>query len=170
VTSTARSSPAPAEAPARDGIISQRLADLMDDMLAAQAPNAGRFCCACFHPLARDRTACPFCGIAVSEVATVEAVPREIIEAHHLRRKRESLVVKSFAWVGLSIGVFLALLPLILAGVQWWTFALFFVLMFGFYVASANLANWIGDAIGYRWGQSTFRRRWDAYMVGRGEE
>lgn len=136
-------------------------------MLAGRAPNAGRFCGNCYHPLAPERTLCPHCGIAVAEMPAVEAVPREIIEAHRLRRGREGLVVRTFAWTGLTIGVVVALLPLILAGVKWWTFLLFFVLMFGFYVASANLANWIGDALGYRWGQSLFSKRWQKHVATR---
>lgn len=155
------------DAPARDGIISERLAELLDDMLAGRAPNAGRFCGNCYHTLSAQREVCPHCGIAVSAAATVEAVPQEIIEAHRLRRGREGLVVRTFAWSGLTIGVIVSLLPLILYDVQWWTFVAFFVLMFGFYVASANLANWIGDAIGYRWGQSTFKQRWDAHTAAR---
>ena len=155
------------DAPARDGIISERLSELLDDMLAGRAPNAGRFCGNCYHPLAARREACPYCGVAVASVAAVEAVPREIIEAHRLRRGREGLVVRTFAWTGLTLGVVLALLPLILYDVQWWTFVAFFVLMFGFYVASANLANWIGDAIGYRWGQSTFKQRWEQHLAAR---
>ena len=155
------------DAPARDGIISERLAELLDDMLSGRAPNAGRFCGNCYHPLAARREACPYCGIAVASVPAVEAVPREIIEAHRLRRGREGLVVRTFAWTGLTLGVVVSLLPLILYDVQWWTFVAFFVLMFGFYVASANLANWIGDAIGYRWGQATFKQRWDKYLAGR---
>lgn len=136
-------------------------------MLAGSAPNAGRFCGNCYHPLAAERAVCPHCGIAVAEVAAVEAVPKDIIEAHRLRRGREGLMVRTFAWAGLSIGVIVALLPLILVGVTWWTFLLFFVLMFGFYVASANLANWIGDDLGYAWGQSTFRRRWERHVAER---
>lgn len=155
------------DTPARDGIISERLAELLDDMLAGRAPNAGRFCGNCYHTLSAQREVCPHCGIAVSAAATVEAVPQEIIEAHRLRRGREGLAVRTFAWTGLTLGVVVALLPLALAGVRWWTFVLFFILMFGFYVASANLANWIGDAIGYRWGQSTFRRRWDKHLAAR---
>lgn len=155
------------DAPARDGIISERLAELLDDMLSGRAPNAGRFCGNCYHPLAAKREVCPYCGIAVASVPTVEAVPREIIEAHRLRRGREGLVVRMFAWTGLTLGVIVALLPLILFDVRWWTFALFFVLMFSFYVASANLANWIGDAIGYRWGQATFKQRWDKHVAAR---
>ena len=161
---------APPEPPARDGIISARLAELLDDMLAGRAPNAGRFCGNCYHPLAPERASCPFCGIAVAETPTVAAVPRPIIEAHRIRRGREGLVVRSFAWIGLSIGVGVALLPLILVGVTWWAFALFLGLMLFFYIASANLANWIGDELGYKWGQSIFRGRWNRWVAQRDAE
>lgn len=154
----------------REGIISERLAELLDDMLSGRAPNAGRFCGNCYHPLAAQRESCPHCGIAVGEAPPVDAVPREVIDAHRLRRSREGLVVRTFAWVGLTIGVIVALLPLILYDVQWWTFVAFFVLMFGFYVASANLANWIGDALGYRWGQTIFRSRWERHVAARDQE
>ncbi len=152
----------------RDSIISERLTELLDDMLAGRAPNAGRFCGNCYHPLSAQRDSCPHCGLSVAEVGTVDAVPREIIEAHKVRRGREGLVVRTFAWTGLTIGVFVALLPLILYDVQVWTFIAFFALMFGFYVASANLANWIGDAVGYRWGQAIFRQRWERHVAARG--
>lgn len=144
-------------------IISDRLALLLDDMLAGRAPNAGRFCGNCYHPLAPQRDVCPHCGAAVTACPTVAAVPSEIIEAFRLRRGREGLVVRTFAWTGLTIGVIVALLPLAFVGVAWWTFASFFVLMFGFYVLSANLANSVGDSLGYRWGTSVFRKRWDKY-------
>lgn len=149
------------------GIISERLAELLDDMLAGRAPNAGRFCGSYYHPLSAQREECPHCGFAVAEVGTVEGVPKDVIEAHRLRRGREGLVVRTFAWTGLTIGVFVALLPLILYDVQVWTFIAFFALMFGFYVASANLANWIGDALGYRWGQAIFRQRWEKHVAER---
>jgi hypothetical protein len=136
-------------------------------MLAGRAPNAGRFCGNCYHPLAAERTACPHCGVSTSERPTVEAVPKPVIEAHRLRRSREGRAVRGIAWSGLTLGVILALAPLAFAGVQWWTVTLFFGLMFFFYVFSANLANSLGDALGYRWGQTTFRRRWEAFVAER---
>ena len=39
-----------------------------------------------------------------------------------------------------------------------------FALMLLFYIGSANLANTVGDAVGYRWGQSVLRRRWEAFV------
>jgi hypothetical protein len=148
-------------------IISERLSDLLDDILAGTSPNAGRFCGNCYHPLTSGRDVCPHCGISVAERAPAEAVPPEIIEAFRLRRKREGFVVRSFAWVGLTIGVVVALLPLAFVGVTWWTFVSFFVLMFGFYLLSANLANSVGDSIGYRQGTGIFRKRWEKFVARR---
>lgn len=151
-------------------IISDRLAELLDDMLAGSAPNAGRFCGNCYHPLSAEREACTHCGTRVAERVTVAAVPAEVIEAFRLRRGREGLVVRTFAWTGLTIGVIVALLPLAIAGVTWWSFTGFFVLMFGFYLLSANLANSVGDELGYRWGTAIFRGRWERFVAGRDGE
>jgi hypothetical protein len=139
----------------------------MDEILGGRAPNTGRFCGACYHPLAADRETCPHCGISASAVPATEAIPAPILEAHRLRRSREGLVVRTFAWGGLTLGVTLALVPLAFAGVQWWTIVLFFGLLVFFYLLSANLANSVGDALGYRWGLATFRRRWDAVAAER---
>jgi hypothetical protein len=151
-----------------DEIISQRLIELLDDMLDGRAPNAGRFCGNCYHPLAKERTACPHCGTVVAEVPTTEAVPLEIIDAHRKRRGREGTTVRTIAWTGLTLGVVAALVPLAFGGVQWWTIILFFGLMFVFYLGSANLANTVGDSLGYRWGQSLFRKRWEQHIAARG--
>jgi hypothetical protein len=156
--------------PAEGGIVSERLADLLDDMLAGRAPNAGRFCGNCYHPLAPERDACPHCGTTVADRPTVAAVPKEVIEAFRLRRGREGLVVRSFAWVGLAIGITVALLPLAFFGAtHWWTFASFFGLMFFFYLLSANLANSVGDSLGYSWGQAVFNRHWRKFVAKRDE-
>jgi hypothetical protein len=148
-------------------VISERLEGFLEDVLSGQAPNAGQFCGACYHPLPADRETCPHCGVAASARAPVTAVPAELIEAHRLRRGREGLVVRTFAWTGLTLGVIAALVPLAFAGVTWWSITLFFGLMVGFYILSANLANSVGDSLGYRWGQATFRRRWDAFIARR---
>ena len=147
--------------------VSERLGLFLDDMLAGRAPNTGRFCAACYQPLAEQRDACPHCGLTVAERAPAVAIPHEVIEAHKLRRGREGMVVRSMAWGGLTLGVIAALLPLAFGGVQWWTVSLFFGLMIFFYIFSANLANSVGDTLGYRWGLATFRRRWDAFVAER---
>jgi hypothetical protein len=143
---------------------------LLDDMLAGNAPNAGRFCAACYHPMAPDRAVCPHCGLAISARAPVEAVPMAILYAHRLRRGREGLVVRTVAWTGLLVGIIAALMPFLFGDVTTWTIVAFFGLMAFFYLLSANLANSVGDAVGYRWGLATFRKRWDRFVAQRDAE
>jgi hypothetical protein len=151
----------------RREVLSQRLLILLDEVLAGRAPNAGRFCGYCYHPLAPERNACAHCGRSTSAFPPAEAVPRPVIAMHQRRRGREGLVVRTIAWGGLTIGVIVALLPFVFADVTWWSVLAFFGLLFGFYVLSANLANSIGDALGYRWGQAIVRREWDKFRAER---
>lgn len=148
-------------------VLSGRLVLLIDDILAGRAPNAGQFCGYCYHPVAGDGDLCPRCGRSAAQWPAADALPYELLEMQRLRRKREGLVVRTFAWGGLTIGVVLALLPLAFAGVTWWSVALFFGLLGFFYVASANLANSLGDALGWRWGQSILRTRWERLVAQR---
>jgi hypothetical protein len=149
-------------------VFSERLTALLDDILSGAAPNAGRFCGDCYHPLAPERSACPHCGRAAAEAAPVENVPLEVIEMQRVRRSREGLVVRSVAWAGLTVGVAVALVPLAFGGVHWWSIGSFFGLLAFFYLFSANLANSVGDALGYRWGLSELRRRWARFTAQRG--
>jgi hypothetical protein len=145
-------------------VFSERLLVLLDDVLAGQAPNAGRFCGYCYHPLSPERESCPHCGLASAEWPAVANVPRPVLEMHRRRRGREGLVVRAIAWGGLTVGVIVALLPFVFADVTWWSVIAFFALLFGFYVLSANVANSVGDALGYRWGQSLTRREWARFV------
>jgi hypothetical protein len=152
---------------ARDEVISARLVAWLDEVLAGRAPNTGRFCGNCYHPLSPERDRCPHCDTAVAAAPAVAAVPLEIIDAHRRRRGREGTVVRTIAWTGLTIGVAAALVPLAFAGVTWWSVTAFFGLMIFFYIFSANLANSLGDAWGYRWGLALFRRQWEAHIADR---
>lgn len=150
-------------------IFSERLLALMDDVLEGKSPNAGRFCGSCYHPVTGDRQAadgspCPHCGRTADDRPAVTRVPDDVLAMYRGQRSREALVVRGIAWVGLMLGVVLGLLPLAFAGVAWWTVTAFFGTMAFFYIGSANLANSVGDAVGYRWGQSTLRRRWEAFV------
>ena len=86
------------------------------------------------------------------------------------QRSREGWVVRGTAWIGLTLGVVLGLAPLAFFGVSWWTVLLFFGTMALFYIGSANVANSVGDAVGYRWGQSELRKRWQAFRASRDGE
>jgi hypothetical protein len=83
---------------------------------------------------------------------------------HRRRRGREGLVVRTLAWGGLTVGVIVALLPFVFADVSWWSVLAFFGLLAFFYLLSANLANSLGDSLGYRWGQSLVRREWGRFI------
>jgi hypothetical protein len=156
----------PASRPS-DEILSQRLRDLLDDVLEGRAPNAGRFCGNCYHPVAGEEEICRHCGISSADGGTVEAVPLEVIEMHRQRRSKEGLVVKTVAWGGLTIGVTVSLLPFVFADVTVLTAVAFFGLLLVFYIGSANLANSVGDALGYRWGRSLFEKRWHEFITKR---
>jgi hypothetical protein len=160
-----------AESPGADReILSERLLLLLDDVLAGQAPNAGRFCGYCYHPLSPERQVCTHCGRSTSEWSAVAAVPRPVIEMHKRRRGREGLVVRTIAWGGLTVGVIVALLPFVFGNVTLWTVLAFFGLLAFFYLFSANLANSLGDALGYGWGQSIVRREWTRFIAQRDKE
>lgn len=148
-------------------ILSQRLRDLIEDILEVRAPNAGDFCGNCYHPLSKASDACAHCGLTANDVAPVQAIPAPIIEAHRRRRGREGLVVRSLAWGGLTVGVTVALLPFVFGDVTTLTAVLFFGLLVVFYIGSANLANSVGDSLGYRWGRSLFERQWRDFVTTR---
>jgi hypothetical protein len=147
-------------------ILSERLRELIEDILEGRAPNAGRFCGNCYHPSAELET-CPHCGISASSVAPTEAIPLEVLAMHQRRRGREGLVVRTIAWGGLTLGVTLALLPFVFGDVSILTVVLFFGLLLVFYIGSANLANSVGDALGYRWGRSLFEKLWRDFTANR---
>ena len=94
-TAQLRSGPATeGESLARPEVFSERLLVLLDDVLAGRAPNAGRFCGYCYHPLAPERDVCPHCGRSTTEWAPADAVPRAVFAMHRRRRGREGLVVR----------------------------------------------------------------------------
>ncbi len=142
---------------------SPRLQELMAEILAGRAPNAGRFCGACFHPLAGGEASCPHCGMGVGQVPPAERIPWEVVDMFRAQRWREALAVRGMAYAGLAGGIVLALLPIAFWGVQWWTALLLFLILGVAYIGAANLANTLGDALGYRWGRAVLRRRWQRF-------
>lgn len=65
------------------------------------------------------------------------------------------------------MGVIAALVPIAFGNVSWWSVTAFFALLAFFYLLSANLANSLGDALGYRWGQSLVHREWARFTAQR---
>jgi hypothetical protein len=156
------------DAPAGDAPpFSPRLQRLLELILSGQAPNAGLFCGHCYHPLQRGEPSCPHCGTSTDRVPPLQHIPREVLEMFRAQRFREALAVRGIAYGGLLLGIVMSLMPIALADVHWWTvLAMFLVLAFS-YVFFANLANSVGDALGYRWGQAVLRRRWQRFLARR---
>lgn len=153
-------------------LFSARLDELLDAIRRGEAPNAGRFCGYCFTPLA-DRDACVHCGRPTSHVPPVERVPNEVLEMYRALRRRESLVVNSFAYLGLTIGVLLFVAMVAVAvfylDAAWWFLTLsIVVLLVGGRVLAGILGGIVGDNLGYRYARRKLAEDWAAYQASRG--
>ena len=70
-----------------------------------------------------------------------------------------------YVWGYLPVIIMAALsLYLLVALPVWWNVAGFFLALAAFYLGAANLANTLGDSLGYRWGQAEARRRWRRFV------
>ena len=161
-----------ASAPERAPIFSAHLQALLQDILRGQAPNAGPFCGNCYNPLADDADQCNHCGLSTSQRPSgrppVRRIPPEVFAMFRAQRLREAIPVRSLAWGGLAAGLSLALFLMVVLPF-WWNVGVSVVTFVVSYVAAANIANWLGDALGYRWGQRALERRWGAFVAGRDE-
>ena len=149
-------------------VFSSRLDEIMASMLKGQTPNVGRFCGYCYTPVARKAESCAHCGRSTSDYAAVSAIPREFFALYKRMRKRESLIVNSFAFGGLGIGLALFVV-LVYIAVYWydqslWMLALATVaFMVGGRVFAGLLGGWIGDSIGYDYAHRKLTLEWEAY-------
>lgn len=148
-------------------IFSKRLSAVLDAVLKGEAPNAGRFCGYCYTPIDPQRSQCLHCRTAVQQHLLVDRVPQEVLAMFHRHRRRESLVVNSFAYLGLLLGVliFVAVFYLIFtldASIWWYIFdiALLFVLS---RVLAGVLGGVLGDELGFRYARRKLAQEWRAY-------
>ena len=153
-------------------LFSERLTELLDTMFKSGAPNAGRFCGYCYTPLDAQRDACPHCGRSVAEHPPVEQVPREVLLMFRQLRRRESLVVNSYAYAGLLLAVviFIGIFAVIFfnGGGIWWyvgdTAALFVLAR----VLPGLLGGYWGDRLGYERARLKTREAWEQWAAERG--
>ena len=152
-------------------IFSERLTTVLETVFKGEAPNFGRFCGHCYTPLDPQRTECPHCGQAVEERPPVERVPEEVLQMFRQLRRRESLVVNSFAYVGLLssvlifIGVFFVLFT---NGANVWWFVFDIALLFFLArVLAGLLGGVVGDEVGYRYARRKLAEDWQAYEAER---
>jgi hypothetical protein len=152
-------------------LFSPRLTEVLDQLFQGQAPNVGRFCGYCYTPIDAQRTHCPHCDNAVADHPPVESVPRDVLDMFRTMRRRESLVVNSFAYLGLALSVviFIAVFYVIFtlgASIWWYIFniALLFVLA---RVLAGIIGGFFGDELGYRYAQRKLAEEWRAYASAR---
>ena len=154
------------------GIFSARLAEFLDRLEEGETPNSGLFCAFCYTPLAPETTRCDHCGQVLAERPAINSVPRDVVEMHRRMRKRESVIVNSFAFFGLGLGLalFLGLVAInvLYLDRELWFFVIATVV---FLVASRVLAGiiggYIGDEIGYRYGHKRLAEDWRQHLATR---
>lgn len=156
-------------APPADGVplFSERLSTLLEEMFAGEAPNSGRFCGNCYTPMDQTRRECSHCGTPTNARRPVEKVPREVLLMFRAMRRRASLVVNSFAYLGLLLGVliFIGVFYVIFelnADIWWYIFdiVLLFVLA---RVLAGLLGGFVGDELGFRYSRRKLAEEWRAY-------
>ena len=160
-------------APPADGVplFSDRLTTLLEEMFAGEAPNSGRFCGNCYTPMDQQRTECPHCGTATSARRPVEKVPRDVLLMFQSMRRRASLVVNSFAYAGLLLGVliFIAVFYVIfmLGGDIWWYIFDIVLLFVVARVLAGLLGGFVGDELGFRYSRRKLIEEWQAWEQSR---
>jgi hypothetical protein len=149
-------------------IFSERLDTVMAAIIAGDAPNAGRFCGYCYTPLPKQGDVCAHCAHTAADYAPVDRLPMEFGGLYRRMRRRESLIVNSFAFGGLALAVALFIGIVALAVYVFdqsiWMFVLAtIVLLVGGRVLAGILGGWIGDAIGYRYAHRKLAEEWSSY-------
>ena len=149
-------------------VFSPRLDELMANMLAGEAPNVGRFCGYCYTPLGRKADVCPHCHRTTSEYEAVAKIPSDFFVLYKRMRRRESIIVNSFAFAGLGLGlvVFIGMVAIAVYRYNaslWWMAAATVVLIVGGRVFAGILGGWIGDSIGYDVAQRKLAVEWAEY-------
>jgi len=166
--------PAEGEAPeaGETPVFSERLTAVLEAYVAGEAPNAGRFCGHCYSPIARERAECLHCGRSVKARSPVGFVPSEVLQMFQRLRRRESLVVNSFAYLGLALAVLIFIVAFVvtfsLSG-NVWLLALDTLLLFVVArVLAGLLGGWLGDELGHRYAQRKLAEEWQAFEAERG--
>ena len=153
-------------------VFSPRLDEVLGMMIAGEAPNAGRFCGYCYTPMSKTAEACPYCKRDASETGTLEKLPPEVIALYRRWRKRESLVVNSFAFGGLFLAVviFIGLVAYAVyrmeASLWMLSFATLFMLVGG-RVFAGIFGGWIGDNVGYDYAHKKLVLEWREFEAKR---
>jgi hypothetical protein len=150
-------------------VFSQRLDDFLESLHEGETPNSGTFCGFCYNPIPPGQTACDHCGRSLIETPPVYTVPDEVLAMHRRKQRRESLVVNSFAYLGLGMGLCLFLLIVSLnffffGNTLWLLIFSIFVLLVGGRMLAGIVGGVIGDEVGFRYANRHLAAEWDVYV------
>jgi hypothetical protein len=138
----------------------------MEDLGLQKVPNLGRFCGNCYGRLPDGDAVCRYCGRDRAEVAPVSKVPVYVLRVYLAKRRREGIMVNSFAFLGLFLAVVISgVIYFFLVG-NWRVIAVFILLFAGWYLANL-LGGWVGATLGYNWGRSVRDGYWVRYLEDR---
>jgi hypothetical protein len=149
-------------------VFSPRLDEVLGMMIKGEAPNAGRFCSHCYTPIGKSAAACPYCGRDTETHMPLGKVPSEVIALYKRMRKRESLIVNSFAFGGLFLGVLIfmilvAVAVYLLEAAIWMLVLATVALLIGGRVLAGIFGGWIGDNIGYDYAHRKLVLEWQEF-------
>ena len=150
-------------------VFSQRLDGFLDQLLAGETPNAGAFCAFCYNPLPRGYRHCDHCGQELERRPPIDALPRPIIEMYRQKMRRESLIVNSFAYLGLALGlaIFLGLVAInvLYMDKAFWFFLLAtLIFLAGSRLLAGVLGGIVGDEIGFRVANRRLAEDWARHV------
>lgn len=153
-------------------VFSQRLDEIMASMVKGEIPNVGRFCAYCYTPVGKRQETCGHCGRSTEDLPPVSKLPPEFFALYKRMRKRESLIVNSFAFGGLGLGLLLFIVLVWLAVYRYeqnlWLLAVATgVFIIGGRVFAGLLGGWIGDQVGYDYAHRKLVEEWHAYEAER---
>jgi hypothetical protein len=160
-----------AQAPERS-VLSIRLENFLDELHEGQTPNHGRFCAFCYNPLPEGFDRCDHCGQDLAGRPTITSIPAEVIEMYRHKQKRESVIVNSFAYLGLALGLtlFLGLVAInvLYLNRAFWFFLLSLVLfLVGSRLFAGIFGGVIGDEVGYRYANKHLAADWASHIAHR---
>ena len=153
-------------------VFSDRLREFLDQLQDGMTPNFGSFCSFCYNPLPSGFPRCDHCGQSATERPPLTSIPQDVLDMHRRKLKRESLVVNSFAYAGLALGLAIFLV-MVAINVLYMQKALWFFLLatFLFLVGSRLLAGVfggvIGDEIGFRYANKHLAEDWAEHVSSR---
>jgi hypothetical protein len=154
------------------GVFSSRLSSFLDQLVDGETPNSGSFCSFCYNPLPVGFTRCDHCGQALADRPAIKSIPQEVIDMQRRMRRRESLIVNSFAYFGLALGfaLFLGLVAvnvLLLDRALWFFLLATFIFLVGSRVLAGIFGGFIGDEVGYRYAHRRLAEDWRSHVAQR---